>query len=135
MEMVKELPSLPSALIRLALADLRACERDDRYFVDMRSHGPITDGRVCLAGAVIVQTLGDTDFAGYGSSVDDALQALDCFRVGLIDVGLKWLHADKSELSEEWTQYARESEYYESDPDEFHDRMHRLADYLASCGL
>ena len=142
------LPSEPSALIRVALADLSAIEDDDRYVVDMEEwHRPVFYcGRevchVCLAGAVLAQTLGaprerrilDYDLEQYGR-VEDGLRALDYFRLGEISAGLELLNFDLSALDAQWTQYARESEYYESDPDEFHARMNSLADYLASCGL
>ena len=148
MDTAKELPTKPSELIRLALADLRACERDDRYVVDMGDwHRPSMDDRevcrVCLAGAVLAQTLGlprehaisTEDLAGYGSSVQGALLALDFFRRGEIANGLDWLHHDQSEEWEEWDKYAWGAEYDKSNPDEFHECMHRRADYLASYGL
>ena len=145
----QHLPTTPSELIRAALADLHACEHDDLYVVDMEEwHTPVYDYdgegcAVCLAGAVMAQTLGAPreqaisthDLAGYGSSVEDGLRALDCFRRGLLKYGLEWLHHDVNELSEEYEQFASEVVYDQADPDEFHDRMHRLADYLASCGL
>ena len=167
-----KLPKTPSALIRLALADLRACEADDRYEVHMTySHVPVEGVcHVSLAGAVMAQTLGlpkdlaidDTDIAGYiccvedglralvffrrgegldwihveyGCRVEDGLRALDYFRRGEIEEGLDMLGYDVDKLSEEWEQYAYEAEYDKSDPDEFHDQMNSLADYLASCGL
>ena len=143
------LPTQPSALIRLALADLRACEADDRYVVDMSDwHRPAYDDdrevcAVCLAGAVLAQTLGaphehaisTAGLAEYGCDVQGPLLALDRFRRGEISAGLDWLHHDQSELSEEWQQYASEVVYDKSDPEAFHARMNSLADYLASCGL
>ena len=144
------LPTHPSRLIRVALADLSAIEADDRYVVDMSEwHRPAYDddrGRkvcsVCLAGAVLAKTVGvphkqtisTADLDQY-DRVEGRLRALDFFRLGEISAGLEMLGYDVNELSEEWTQYARKSEYSPADPDEFHDRMHRLADYLASCGL
>ena len=98
---MKELPTQPSELIRLALEDLRACERDDRYEVYMTySHVPVEG--VChvgLAGAVMAQTLGlpndlridDTDIAGYICCVEDGLRALVFFRRG---EGLDWIHVE-----------------------------------------
>ena len=141
------LPTKPSELIRVALRDLRACEADDRYVVNMwRWHWPTTDHRgrkvcaVCLAGAVLAKTIGaprerrivDYDLS---KSLENGLDALDCFRLGRIDFGLELLNFDLSALDAQWTQYARESEYYESDPDEFHRRMKNLANYFESHGL
>ena len=138
------LPKTPSALIRLALADLRAIEADDRYEVFMRGwHGPITDDRgqkvceVCLAGAVLAKTIGvepheriyDDDLAGYGSSVQGALLALDYFRLGMMTAGLDMLGYDQSDHD------ASVAKYDQTDPDKFHSQMHRRADYLESQGL
>ena len=144
------LPTTPSELIRAALADLHACEHDDRYVVDMDDcHAPITDDggrkvcRVGLVGAVLAQTLGeprdveidDDDLEQYGCEIKKLMIALNHFRYGEIEEGLFFLYHDKSELSEEWQQYASEVVYDKSDPDEFHARMNSLADYFESCGL
>ena len=139
------LPTTPSELIRLALADLRDCERDDRYWVSMTCwHVPLERVcQVCLAGAVMAQTLGaephegigDADLARYGSSVQGRLRALDRFRLGEISAGLSYLGYDVDKLSEEWQQYARKSGYNPADPEPFHRQMNSLADYLASHGL
>ena len=147
------LPSLPSALIRLALNDLLACERDSRYAVDMDDwHWPTTDDRgrkvcrVCLAGAVMAQTLGlpndlaidDDDLAGYGCDVQGPLLALDCFRLGRIGSGLRWMNFDLSDIDKNWAGYAWGAEYDKKairDPFDFYSRMHRLADYFESHGL
>ena len=145
----QHLPSTPSELIRVALADLRAIERDEGYVVNMRRwHRPVYDNdrgvcAVCLAGAVLAKTLGvepheviyDTDLARYGCDVQGLLLALDYFRRGMIEEGLSCLGYDVDELSEEWQQYARKSGYNPADPEAFHVRMNNLADYLASCGL
>ena len=56
---MSELPDKPSELIRLALADLRKCEADPRYLIDMAQwHRPVTSElcHVCLAGAVMART-------------------------------------------------------------------------------
>ena len=141
----QHLPSTPSELIRLALADLRACERDDRYRVSMMCwHVPLERVcQVCLAGAVLAQTLGvephegigDADLEQYSGRVKGRLRALDRFRLGEISAGLEMLGYDVDKLSEEWQQYARKSGYNPADPEPFHRQMNSLADYLASCGL
>ena len=48
----------PSELIRLALKDLEACEKDPDYEINMNVwHKPVGDQcMVCLAGAVMAQT-------------------------------------------------------------------------------
>ncbi len=59
--MSNELPDLPSALIRLALHDLKSAERSDLYSINMKIWHS-ADGRhesclVCLAGAVMAFSL------------------------------------------------------------------------------
>lgn len=54
------LPELPSALIRLAVKDLEACQHDKRYHINMRTwHCAEELGlevcTVCLAGSVLAQ--------------------------------------------------------------------------------
>lgn len=58
MNTTKKLPDKPSALIRLALEDLKKVEQDDNYIVNMNQwHMPIVGYKcqVCLAGAVMVK--------------------------------------------------------------------------------
>lgn len=84
------LPSQPSALIRLALNDLRWVERIEGYHVDMgewhkpgsRSNGSCA---VCLAGAVIAISLGEDIDAlsmpdNFPPEIRDLLFAIDAFR-------------------------------------------------------
>ena len=149
----QHLPTTPSELIRAALRDLRECERDDRYVVDMSDwHAPITDnyGRkvcaVCLAGAVLAQTLdvpreqaiSTDDLEQYGR-VGERLRALDFLRLGEIEIGLEFLRQGISdidtELGEEWEKYDSKAEYDKSNPGKFHAQMHRRADFFESCGL
>lgn len=54
------LPKIPSKLLFIGLADLRKCEEDERYDINMTFwHNPKEDVCVvCLAGAVMAQTLG-----------------------------------------------------------------------------
>jgi len=95
------LPGKPSALIRVALRDLEACEKGSRYEIDMDawhlqdSSGFFCDTRchVCLAGAVMSQTLQVAmNQHLYPSEFDedtaDKLIALDSFRVGDVTTGL-----------------------------------------------
>ena len=150
MDTVKELPTTPSELIRAALADLHACEHDDRYVVDMDDwHAPITDDRgrevcrVCLVGAVMAQTLGvprdrsisRSDVDPHDDVVSGALHGLDYFRRGEIDMGVYMLDYDLHAEYEDYEQFCSGAEYDQADPDKFHVRMNRLADYLDSQGL
>ncbi len=83
------LPDKPSALLRLALRDLEACERDTRYIIDMQDwHEPRGDlCHVCLSGAVMTQSLAMDRFyscnpADFDHELASKLEALDEARVG-----------------------------------------------------
>ena len=143
---MKNLPSLPSALIRMALDDLRACEDDARYLVDMDYwHGPEYKEdvcRVCLAGAVLAKTFCAPYDAYIYSSKDlrryscgDKLLALDDFRAGQFCQGLKRLGYDMDQLPDELRLDARKCEYDPEGPNAFHAIMAGRADYLESLGL
>ena len=132
----QHLPKTPSELIRVALADLRACEDDHRYVVDMGDwHAPITDdsGRevcsVCLAGAVMAQTLRvpreqpiySAGLRHHSRGVKDGLYALDCFRRGELKEGLRRLKQDIAEIPthEEYEKYGWVTGYDPTDPAEW----------------
>ena len=96
------LPDLPSELIRAALADVEACE-EAGYTIDMRywhsAAAILPSGRkepctVCLAGAVMAQSLGIDEYSVglpnlFGKEVGDKLYALSCFKDGRIAIGLE----------------------------------------------
>src|SRR4051812_4613454 len=90
------LPDKPSELIELALGDLRRCEADDRYVIDMvQIHELDDDGKcnVCFAGAVLAQTIGlqpnvSTEVIDVLWNKDEKYEALDNFRCGQIHMGL-----------------------------------------------
>lgn len=91
------LPDKPSELIRLALADLRKVEAmPKRFAVRMASwHEPNGVCRVCLAGAVMAQTLQVDDRYsvrrdGWKFDIDtsEKLKSLDEFRSGWINDAL-----------------------------------------------
>lgn len=95
----------PSELIRVALADLEAVEKDDRYRVDMGVwHGQyedVADGRcsVCLAGSVMAKSLGAAHVNNlipddFGVDLARSLMALDSFRMGFMDEGLDLMGED-----------------------------------------
>jgi len=90
-----------SALIRLALTDLRAVERLPQYKVDMEAWHEPRRGRcrVCLAGAVMARTLNvPADQIRYPfdfpHDIEVQLAALNKFRVGLVRSGCKLLSKD-----------------------------------------
>jgi len=128
------LPSKPSALIRLALSDLRKVEKDKRYKVNMRFwHLPISVRRcnVCLAGAVIAQTLEAFPQQSISPgllpySKRSRLRALDCFRQGHCGAAFTWLGLRKGDGK----RFGRNICDYSRDSQSFHSDMSRLADDL-----
>lgn len=84
------LPSKPSELLTLALADLAKVERSKRYEVDMTDwHVPINKNlcKVCLAGSVLAKSLNYPFNKNLGlhlldDSIGGKLLALNNFRLG-----------------------------------------------------
>ncbi len=88
-----KLPNKPSALLLLALDDLRAVEKNKLYRITMGSwHVPDTyDGvcEVCFAGAVIAGTFKESPIKEHGDcdkfgDDKDKLYAIDHFRTGYL---------------------------------------------------
>ena len=136
-----QLPDKPSAVIRLAVDDLEKCEGDERYGIDMSEwHLPTyMNGKcmVCLAGAVMSQTLGfdlndysDPDF------IDDIntrkkMFALNDFRTGHIAYAL-----DRLGFNLPFEILARiDVAEYEDNPTQFKSDMRAMADMLEAHGL
>ena len=131
----------PSALIRLALADLAKCEDDEGYVIDMDTwHGD--NGKyecvVCFAGAVMAQTLNAPIGANLSPSVIDnvtgtnsaaGLRALDYFRGGNLESGWRELLMDgPCPLMDQYV-----VEYWYS-PGDFKSTMHEIAHEFADKG-
>ena len=138
------LPKVPSALIRLALADLAKVEADPRYVVDMKVwHSPRADERchVCFAGTVIAGTLAATSAVyrvaeDFGEEACSSFYALNDFRSGYVALGIDQmgLH-DKAQAL-----FGGPSEIvcvtpHEVDPTAFRRDMNAMADMLESKGL
>jgi len=97
-----KLPGRPSALIELALKDIEQVVKKKRYGIDMgRWFHRTNQGErctVCLAGAVMVNSLGCTPLRGdfnitplsYGEE-RAALYALNSFGCGEIESGLSYM--------------------------------------------
>ena len=92
------LPDKPSALLTLAMKDLKKIEKSTHYEVFMEEwHEPSRGGRfcsVCLAGSVIANTLKSTKDKGlipadYDMDTENKLNALDEFRQGRVTRALK----------------------------------------------
>ena len=92
------LPDRPSELLQLALDDLRKCEADPRFVIDMRYWlvAKTNTCHVCLAGSVMAQSLGaNVEFDCSPGSFDrdtlKKLMALNYFRQGCIQLGYESL--------------------------------------------
>lgn len=110
-----KLPDLPSLLIRVALDDLYKCVQSPDYLIDfsqwykVRNRNAPSDQFsknkidlgcfVCFAGAVMAQSLGlSSTYKGrmtestFDEEVWNKMHALDSFRKGFVETGLKWLN-------------------------------------------
>lgn len=106
-----ELPSKPSALIRVAIGDMKKVLRANKHARLHRKHEPyeidmqvwhLGTGRdrktctVCFAGSVMAGTLGVSDVVVASPQEFDGqtgvkLEALNTFRVGNVLSGLEWM--------------------------------------------
>ena len=150
-----KLPDTPSALIRVALADLQKCIDDPMYKIDMRTwHKPVDNGKhcsVCLAGSVLAKTFKvppresvptPRPFARRFSSDCKKLLALNSFREGaffegLILMGVHCPYNDAVfyEAFHETCQLRMdEYEYDKTNPKKFFSAMNTIADALERCG-
>lgn len=132
----------PSALIRLALADLEQAEAADGYQIDMNNWHIWDDENdvcsVCLAGAVIAFSLDGKrghefwpdDFYkdGKPTRTADYLRALDYFRVGALWEGLTSM--EQEPIDQEIAVVP-----YEDDPAEFKRDMLEIVTRLEGAGL
>lgn len=90
-------PELLSDCLELALKDFKSCIEDPHYTIDLAVwHLPSADGvcLVCLGGAVIAQTFGQSrTFESVPSDLDSRtdiiLGALDLLRLGRIDEAIR----------------------------------------------
>ena len=100
-----ELPSIPSQLLELALADLERAEISPYHTVNMRFWMQTADEtcEVCLAGAVMAFSLNvaltdkkhDACPDEMDSRTENLLRALDAFRTGsLEEASILWRYAD-----------------------------------------
>lgn len=144
------LPNKPSKLIRLAIKDLEAVEKNPRYTIDMTTwHTPSSGLKgcfVCLAGAVMAQTLrADREgnrlphdfkktFGLLPSKNHKRLEALDFFRRGLLYAGLQVLGYPK-EVCERFENDAPYNLYTSQEAKQFKDDMLSMADMFEQEGF
>jgi hypothetical protein len=135
-----QLPDIPSGLIRLALADLEACERDPQYRIDMEAwHWGAGAGApclVCFAGAVIAKTLHQDPHETiqpcyFYPSAARKLRALDNFRCGFVEAGLEEMGVPLPNKSLDLFTVMP----YREDADQFKRNLHSIADALEGLGL
>lgn len=137
------LPEKPSALIRLALDDLRKVERDERYGVYMGEwHVPRDSGtcEVCLAGAVMAMSLGaniqtysmPSDFQEQDQATTERLLALNNFRSGHIADGLCVMRCYSSRRSLPNYMFVPN---YHTDHEDFYVAMEKMADMLERASI
>jgi hypothetical protein len=132
-----KLPTVPSQLIRLALKDLEEVEKNPSYKVYMSAwHQPQPEGPclVCLAGAVMAQSLGvcsnneynPDDFEGHNRL---AFMALNCFRLWEVAYGCSFLSL-KTKIIIPYNEKISYKEF----PEEFKMKMENLAQLLENEG-
>jgi hypothetical protein len=136
-----KLPKKPSAMIRMALEDLKAVEKMKDYKVNMNNyHQPAeyTDSgkcEVCFAGAIIARQVNDPtqnlEPAFFPPGTMKKLYALDKFRRGEIYEGLNEMGLD---LPQFLTEEAGVTPY-EQDKKQFKAEMKKMADVLEIFGL
>ena len=138
------LPDKPSELIRVALADLRKVEAmpkvyrinmEDWWFAGTNDEAGCS---VCLAGAVMAETLGAPRDDGaspsdFPNGLRGKLLALDSFRQGEVLSGL--IDMDQDWDAEVGESLNRAISAYSLDPECFHRDMNKLADDLEAVGL
>ena len=141
------LPDTPSELIRVALADLRACEADPRYIVDMgmwHAYFGYTDENgverekkclVCLAGSVMAKSLGAPIEMSYSPgcydvAIQQKLLALDEFRQGGAQAGIDVFYGE----AQEPLPFDMLIHRYARDPEDWFANMLALATALEQAG-
>lgn len=142
--MVKKLPDKPSELIELALKDLETVEKlSILYKVDMATwHDKLVlfkqKCKVCLAGAVIACSLGESvfkhirpeDFKGTDPDTYYKLISLNYFRMGDIYSGLRTFYKDKDN-PDLYSQFSdRDITHYTASVRDFRTDMENLVTYL-----
>lgn len=136
----KTLPDKPSALLRVALADLRLVEADPRYKVNMAEWHTANPGdgicHVCLAGAALAKTVGhpreDARWGEFGGRLESQLEALNDFRRGDVEMAFDQLNlraAPGDQIPPD-----REIADYNDHPEGFHAQLLQLADELEAAG-
>lgn len=133
-----------SGLIRIALADLEACEADPLYEIDMDVwHVPNSHCAICLAGSVMAKTLNvprtwkfhqGTLEPFFSDLVARQLMALDFFRIGWHESGWEVLELPEDDLPLGASEGVLIPCIYEDNPEKFKQDMNDLADLFEAAG-
>lgn len=137
----RTLPRKPSKLITIALDDLIAVEKSEKYKVDMGEYHLPENGTcsVCFAGAVIAQSLGASSLeelvpSQFSGKIANKLYALNELRQGNVEDAVAELgYAEKKQQVA--AKYDRRVPEYYNDPKQFKKDMRKLARDLAKAGL
>lgn len=156
------LPKKPSALIRLAIEDLKKAEKSKLYTIDMgryhsgAEYNPGTCSLppciICMAGAVIAFSLGAPPTksltpSDFSEEVDTALEAINHLRAGSIGYALEELGTPKTKIAKAYKAFGfpKNAEFWEAEIDtvtdyaddsrKFKKEMLAMADTLESVGL
>lgn len=148
-------PDKLSDLIRLALDDLRKCEENPQYTINMHvwyHHSPDNNRcMVCLAGSVMAQTLqfastdrlgdiirlGCDDLNSTASRWAAGMYALNAARQGRVDFALRWWLGldDEDVVAQYGRRYNQNVIEYSDGPCAFFDTLTSIADQLSADDL
>lgn len=147
------LPDKPSALIRLAIADMKSCAEDSDYELNMNQwhlpsyRGSLSEGnavdvcKVCMAGAVMAKSLKvnssrEATPRYFGESdTRKKLSALDNFRCGELRSGVRRMCTEaECELLPQGMYYKFVNNFH-TGPTAFYNTMNGFADNFETVGL
>ena len=125
---MKTLPNIPSELLSIALEDLKLCEKDPDYKIEMNAWHNWESRKkvcyVCLAGAFLAkshafpknQTFNYTNI-GNNRELDRQIHSLNMFRCGFIGAGLSFLNIvdKKGIMSQRVTDYSVNPSQFKKD--------------------
>lgn len=135
------LPEKMSDLLELAISDLKKCENDPKYEIDMGYfHQPIHDGThpvclVCLGGSVFAKTLEVPidvhDISNFEKSMFRKMDCLDYLRRGRIRDAYRSLHNlfDEDDFPVDTLHEYGVTEYKEN-RNRFFEDMESMVEYL-----
>lgn len=130
---MNKLPNKLSDLLELAIKDLKSCEADPKFVIDMLNWCKETsDGTcgICLAGAVMVRSLGIITNSPNHVKEGYKLLALDSLRSGRIHEACSIMNIQYPKIK-----YFGVKNYFLDGSEMFYESMKELHQYLISEGL